>query len=65
MLTKAQKEALDFVKGNEVYLTNGKYVSSSPALSKKRWGSTFKVLLSKGILYKASLNSNKTRIRAL
>lgn len=65
MLTKAQKEALDFVKDNEVYFVKGKFVSPSPVLAKRRWTSTFKALLSKGMLYKASLNSNKSRIRTL
>lgn len=63
-LTKAQNEALDFVKNNEVFLVDGKFVSTTSEMN-KRWANSFKILLEKGEIYKASLRTNYTPLKAL
>lgn len=64
-LTKAQQEALDFVKKNEVYLSaDGKFTSTTNNLN-KRWNNSLKILLQQGAIFKASLRTNNVRVKAL
>lgn len=63
-LTKAQQEALDFVKKNEVYLSDGKFNSTTGEIN-KRWNNSLKILLQQGVIFKTSLRSNNVRIKAL
>lgn len=63
-LTKAQQEALDFVKKNEVYLSDGKFTSTTNNLN-KRWNNSLKILLQQGVIFKASLRTNNVRVKAL
>lgn len=63
-LTKAQKEALDFVKNNDVYFNDGKFSSTTNTIN-KRWNKSLNILLREGIIFKTSLRRNNVKVEAL
>jgi len=64
-LTKAQKETLEFIKQNEVFLDKEKTIHYNAFTKTRKWNKTFDILLQNGHIYKASLRTNNVRIKAL